>query len=344
MNTLKKLFFSAVTKFDIEYLKKRSDFKLLAPYYHLVSNEPVPYLQHLYQFKNTRQFENDLDYMLKHFHPVTLKEVIDHIKKGIKIPKHSFLITLDDGLKQVHEVIAPILLKKGVPAALFVVPAFLDNKFLFYDLKKGLIIDKLLTKNTSPGTLSKLGWVCTVNQPDVNQIINFVKSINYLNKEKADELGQVLEIDFDTFLQKEQPFMTSAQVQEFISKGFDVGAHSLSHPRYSLVSLSQQVTETQESLKWVANTFNLPYKAFAFPHVDTGVSQRFFDTILTAESTTRPDVIFGNTTAMLEYNPHIFHRYIGENPNLSAEDMVKAVLSYNLTNKLRGKAYLHRSS
>lgn len=343
MNTLKKLFFSAVTQFDIKYLKRKSNFNLLAPYYHLISNEPVPYLQHIYQFKNTRQFENDLDYMLKHFNPVTLNEVINHIKLGTQIPKHSFLITLDDGLKQVHDIIMPVLLRKGVPAALFIVPAFLNNKNLFYDLKKGLIIDKLLTQPTSPATLSKLSSACTVNRPDVNQIINYVKSINYLSKEKADELGNILEIDFDNFLHTEQPFMTTAQVDDFIGKGFGVGAHSLTHPRYSLVPLEQQVKETQESLKWVANTFSLPYKAFAFPHVDKGVSQQFFDTILTADNTIRPDIIFGNTTAMRECNPHIFHRYIGENPNLSAENMVKAVLSYNLTNKLRGKTYLRRS-
>lgn len=342
MNLFKKLFFSAVNKLDINYLKRNSDFDLLAPYYHLVSNEPVACLQHLYAYKNTRQFERDLDFMLKNFNPVTLKEVANHTKQGTKLPKNSFLITLDDGLKQVHEVIAPILLKKGVPAALFVVPAFLDNKHLFYDLMKGLIIDRLLTKPTSAQTLSELGRVCAVKQPGIEPVITYVKAINYLNKAKADELGKILEIDFDGFLQKEQPFMTTGQVKEFISKGFDVGAHSMTHPLYSLIPLAQQVTETRESVKQVTNTFNLPYQAFAFPHVDTGVSQQFFDTILAADSAIRPDVIFGNTTAMLEHTPTVFHRYIGENPNLSAENMVKAVLTYNTVNKLRGKAYMQR--
>ncbi|WP_345949454.1 polysaccharide deacetylase family protein [Mucilaginibacter sp. PAMB04274] len=342
MNPLKKLYFSTVNKLDIDYLKRKSDIKLLAPYYHLVSNEPVPYLQHLYQFKNTSQFEHDLDYMLKHFNPITLKEVIDHIKAGTAIKKNSFLITLDDGLKQVHEVIAPILLKKGVPAALFIVPTFLDNKFLFYDLKKGLIIDELLTKPPSPIVLSQLNSTCHLKQADVPGIVSYVKAINYLNKEKVDELGSILEIDFNNFLNKTRPFMTTAQVEDFISKGFDVGAHSMTHPCYNLVPIAQQITETQESVKWVADTFNLPYKAFAFPHVDTGVSQQFFDAVLTGESAMRPDVIFGNRTAMLEPSPHIFHRYIGENPAINAGAMAKAVLSYNTFNKLRQKPYIHR--
>jgi peptidoglycan/xylan/chitin deacetylase (PgdA/CDA1 family) len=342
LNTLKKLYFSAVSKVDIAYLKRKADYKLLAPYYHLVSNEPVPYLQHLYQFKNTSQFEADLDYMLRYFNPITLTQIIRHARAGTQPPQNSFLITLDDGLKQVHEVIAPILLRKGVPAALFIVPTFLDNKFLFYDIKKGLIIDKLLTQKVSTGIMNELASASSIEHDNVNKLVEYVKAINYLNKEKADELGQMLDLDFDGFLKAEQPFMTTAQVKDFINNGFEVGAHSMTHPRYNLVPLAQQISETNESVKGVSNMFNLNYKAFAFPHVDTGVSQQFFDTVLSGENSTRPDVIFGNSTAMLENSPCIFHRYIGENPSINAEEMVKAVLSYSMINKLRGQPYIKR--
>jgi peptidoglycan/xylan/chitin deacetylase (PgdA/CDA1 family) len=133
----------------IEWLKNNAPIDLLIPYHHLVSDEPLPYIERLYAFKNARQFETDLDYLLSHFQPVSLQEVIAHTRQGIPFSKKSFLLCFDDGLRQVYEVAAPILLRKGIPAALFVNPSFVDNAELFYDLKKGLILDALSARSSA---------------------------------------------------------------------------------------------------------------------------------------------------------------------------------------------------
>ncbi len=139
----KRLAFSAISTLPLKLLKRNAPIDVLIPYHHLVADEPVPYIEKLYAFKNSRQFEADLDYLLKYFEPVSLLDVIDHQKRGIKFTKKSFLLTFDDGLRQTYEIVAPILLRKGVSAALFVNPSFVDNKELFYDIKKGALLAKL---------------------------------------------------------------------------------------------------------------------------------------------------------------------------------------------------------
>ena len=37
---------------------------LVIPYYHMVSDEQVPHVKHLYRYRNVRQFTKDLDFFL----------------------------------------------------------------------------------------------------------------------------------------------------------------------------------------------------------------------------------------------------------------------------------------
>ncbi len=343
MNPLKKCFFTAAKQLDINYLKKSSGLNLLVPFHHLVSDEYIPYIFPLYKYKNVSQFENDLDFLLKNFNPVSLSEVMYQAKQGRPFAKKSFLITFDDAFRNVFDVAMPILLKKGAPAAVFVSPPFVENKIVFYDLKKALILDQLKRKPPNEPLLRHLAGLLTIDQITVRKLMAFVKSINYLNKEIADQIGEILEIDFEAFQQKEKPFMSVNQLKKFIDTGFDVGAHSMTHPLYNMIPFEQQLSETQDSLAWVNNAFAQQHKVFAFPHVDSGVSREFFDHLFSCTQRAVPDLVFGNTTAMLEHNPKIVHRFIGENPAVSMEAMCKAVLLFNIINQARQKQYIQRN-
>ena len=341
MKILKRAYFPAVSALPLNWLLKHSSLDLLVPYQHLVSDKPVAYIGSLYGFKNTRQFETDLDYMLTHLQPVSLAEVIEQRKKGLPFRKKSFLLTFDDGLKQVYEVVMPMLLRKGVPAAMFVCPHFVDNKQLFYDMKKGLILSALDNQQVSSALLARIGVELQQPVSSVSRLRAIVRSIGYHTQQAADKIGSLLEIDFASFARHNQPFMSQGQITHFISKGFEVGAHSMDHPLYSSVSLDEQLRQTTDSMNWLSSNFRLSYRAFAFPHVDTGVSDSFFKRLFDDEALA-PDLVLGNRTGMTERHPRVVHRYIGENPRISAESMVKAVLSYNVANNLLGKQFIKR--
>src|ERR1700754_987189 len=158
-STLKRIGFTAMSAMPIEWLKKTSPIEVVSPFHHLVSDEPVPYIEKLYAFKNSRQFEADLDFFLRHFHPFSLEEVIRQVQSGRPFEKKGFLICFDDGLRQVYETAAPILLRKGVPAALFINSAFVDNKDVFYNFKKGLLLDCLDNNRIADSLLQEAGRI-----------------------------------------------------------------------------------------------------------------------------------------------------------------------------------------
>ena len=93
----------------------------------------------MYKHKSFAQFEADIDFLCKHFQPVTLAELAPQVAKGVPFEKPSFHLTFDDGLRSFYDVIAPILLKKGIAATCFVNSQFLDNQDLMYRYKVGII-------------------------------------------------------------------------------------------------------------------------------------------------------------------------------------------------------------
>src|ERR1700744_280417 len=130
----KRMFLSAAAISNVRLLQTFSPLPLICPIHHVVSDEPIPYIDPLYRYKSTRAFENDLDYLLTHFEPLSLLEVAAGRHRSMARKRKVFLVCFDDGRRQAAEIAAPILLRKGVPAALFINPAFVDNTAAFYGL------------------------------------------------------------------------------------------------------------------------------------------------------------------------------------------------------------------
>ena len=143
MSAAKQAFYSLSSLLPLSWLTRFSPQRILLPYHHVVSNEPLPHIQNLYAYKGQRQFEKDLDWLLQHFRPLHPQQIRDHIFHEKQLPPHGFLLSFDDGFREVHDVVAPLLERKGVPAIFFINPAFIDNKELFYRCVLSLILEKI---------------------------------------------------------------------------------------------------------------------------------------------------------------------------------------------------------
>lgn len=332
-------------------LKSALPRRLLLPYHHLVTDEQVPHVKHLYPYKGVAAFEKDIDYLLKHFKPVTLQEVIAGIRRQTPLPEHSFLLTFDDGLRQVAEVIAPMLYKKGVPAAFFLNSAFIDNQSLFYKFKISLLAEALQHGQYSAATMRAFGEALSggerqilkneVSASDQHALIKTVKGITYTNRAVVDAAGAVLGISFDDWQAEHKPFMSSAQVKKLVEEGFGIGGHSIDHPYYRELTLDEMLRQTTESVDFVVNRFDLDYRAFAFPHSDAGIPRAFFERLLQAPAPAM-DVVFGTNNQRRDIDPRILHRFNCERPGIPIAAAVKGILAYNRLQGLRGKQDIRR--
>jgi peptidoglycan/xylan/chitin deacetylase (PgdA/CDA1 family) len=268
-------------------------------FYHTVSDEYLPHISPLYKFKKVREFERDMDFLLKHFQPVDIHGVLLHATGEKPVAKPSFHLSFDDGLSEVYSIAAPALWRKGIPATLFVNSDFVDNKDLFFRYKAALIIDKL---NRTPSVhISK----------------DAVLKIKYPDRAFLDETARLLDMDFNAFLQSQKPYLTADELKTLQQKGFSIGGHSIDHPNYHLLSEKEQIRQALDSCAYAGKTFSEQHQYFAFPFSAEGVSDTFFENIYPAI-----DLTFGISGLQTSRNGRHIDRIDMENYGKNAKQCI----------------------
>ena len=336
LNNLKKeTLTNFVSAIPLSILEKLAYTNLIISYYHTVSNDQITHIKHLYQYKNIAQFKEDIDFIVKNYTPISLRELLDFTKSGVRLPKKALLVTFDDGLREVHEIIAPILLDKGVPATFFLNSAFIDNRVLCYQHKASIIAEQF-TKLNNLSLKKKIIALLLDNGIQCSSVESGVLQIKYHNKNILDEIAEVLNIDFVDYLLKNKPYLDSSETKELIKNGFTIGAHSIDHPLYMSLPIKDQLYQSIESLKKIKEMFCLDYGAFAFPHTDYGVSKKFF---IDFYNSGLVDISFG-TSGMLDDNiKNNFQRFSLEKPLMPARKLI----ALNYARRIYKTALLHQS-
>lgn len=288
--------------------------ELVLPYWHVVSNEDLPHISGLYRYRAVREFKADLEFFLRYYTPVSLQDVLNHLTGDGALPKRCFLPTFDDGFREVHQVIAPLLRTLGVPAVFFVITSVVDNHELCYPQKKSLLIRALATGPSSAVTRElarRLKEAAVIGSDLPSQL----RSIHSRQRGVLDALGPLLGCDFTAYAAAQQPYLTSAQVEALLRDGFSIGAHSVDHPLYPELSLAEQLSQTQDSLEWLAQRFCFPCDSFAFPYQDTEVTPEFFHA---AFADGRLKISFGSGGLMPHFFPRNLPRFTMERTELPA--------------------------
>jgi len=237
---------------------------IIHPFYHTVSDVYLPHIHPIYKPKNLKEFTKDIDFLCRHFEAIDINSVYYYFKSGKKPLKNCFHLSFDDGLREVYEIIYPLLLKKGIHATIFINTAFVDNKNLFFRHKAALLIDAINKKNKS-GTVR-------------SEIIKIL-SIPYSESEKFNEFAKILEVDFQEYLTKNRPYLTTEELKEMKNNGFTIGSHSIDHPRYTEINETEQIRQTLESGKYIRDTFHESNSFFSFPFSDEKITNSFFNAI-----------------------------------------------------------------
>ena len=266
--------------------------KLLMPLYHAVSDNSPAHLKNLYPVRTVNEFKLDIEYILKYYKPISVSELIENINNGKEISKNRVLFTFDDGLREIVDVVAPLLKDKGIPAVFFVNSAFIDNKELFYRYKASLLIEEIKKVVKDDSVLKKVSEILGINKIAKSDISIEIKNVNYTNKVHLDEIAQILNYSFNDYLKSQKPYLTIEELKKLQGDGFYIGAHTIDHPEFYNISFDEQLKQTTESLNWVKDQFNPQYNLFAFPFTDFNVSKLFFDTLYSNQNI-KPDLSFG---------------------------------------------------
>lgn len=300
MGIIKNLCYKLASPMSISYFSKRS----FSPYYHLVSNEAVPHISGLYSFKNEKQFEQHIDFFLKNYKNLTLQDLKTSIQRHGKLPQNSFFLNFDDGLSEVYHIIRPILKKKGVEAAFFICKNYTDNKELFYKHKISLIVEKLNNNRLSDGTINEIRKMVNADQNNFD-LSKKISLIGFKSSDILEKIGSLIEIDFNDYLNKYKPYLTSIQINEMVKEGFYFGGHTANHYPLDELTFDEQYNEIVSSIDFMKEQFKLNYSIFSFPFSDKSLKRKLFARLFEYN----PELIlFGNSGQVKDIDSRIVQR------------------------------------
>jgi peptidoglycan/xylan/chitin deacetylase (PgdA/CDA1 family) len=300
----------------------------MIPVYHSVSDEGIPHIKHVINYKSRKQFERDIDYMAKNFQFTDWDFFRENIEKPASKPLA--LMTFDDGFYEFKDIVLRILERKGIYAINFINPAFIGNKDLMFRCKISLLIEKCSTLSSVPSPLLKfLG----LKNDSAKELIEKLKSINYNNQNILTEIAKILEIDFSDYLKNNKVYLNHEDLTEIKNKGYGIAAHSWDHPYYHELPMDKQLRNTNLSLDYMKEN-NFLDDTFAFPFTDFGVKNDFFVKLFNENNDLK--YTFGSAGVKLDSFSKNLQRVPMEN-GLSAEEELKFQNSYFMLKKFINK-------
>ncbi len=339
-NTFFNLLRQSGVRLPVRWLAAWSGQRFILPLYHTVADEPPVHIRHLYPVKTCRQFSADLDFLLKHYRPIDLPALEKLLHQGVPPAFNSFLMTFDDGLREFHDVVAPILLQKGIPAICFLNSNFVDNKGLFFRYKASLLLDffEYHPEALQHPTVKKY---TNLPGPMPTEIRTVLLHVRYQTQAILDDLATAVGLDFSQYLKAQRPYLDSAQINSLITQGFYFGAHSCDHPEYRFLPPPEQIRQTAESVAAICQRFELPYRTFAFPFTDYEVSKAVFQEMYDGKAAVSAS--FGCAGMKRDEFPQHFQRIPFETDDLDAAEILHNEYLYFLLKTLAGKNRIRRT-
>jgi len=240
-------------------------------FYHAVSNEAMPHVRYLYPVVSVADFEAALLNLKENYTFVDYSQVHDYVLNGALLPPKAVHLSFDDGYAECFSVVRPLLLKYEIPCTFFLTTGLIDNHILFYRNKQSLCVERLMGLAFQSAIFEGIPGDPPLN--DKSAFISWLKDLRLSDEPVIDEVCRVLDVNWQAFLQQNQPYLTTKQIQQMHAEGFTLGAHTLTHRK--LMDLPSDVIETEiaDSCRAVAAITGQNVVPFSFPHSGWGLDR-----------------------------------------------------------------------
>jgi peptidoglycan/xylan/chitin deacetylase (PgdA/CDA1 family)/glycosyltransferase involved in cell wall biosynthesis len=235
----------------------------------------VPQVKHpLLPFElDLAEFERSILLTMQMFKILPLDAALRALRAG-NLPVRSACITFDDGYPDWLNGVVPVLERLKIHATFFITTGQLDgvpmwNERVLYSVTNALSDTKDLLLAEEP--ISALSFSSIAVRKDaLNSFENFLK---YQPQETRERFISILDAHtgVDSLL---APTMSDADVRELHRRGFDIGAHAVSHPILTRCGPEKAYEEIVGSKEKLESLISQQIKFFAYPN---GIPKRDFN-------------------------------------------------------------------
>ena len=218
------------------------------------------------------EFATHLRYLKSHCRVIHLDEAVSYLESGKSLPSNTTVITIDDGYADAYEIAYPLLKEFGLPAIIYVITDFLDQKiWLWTDLMRYVMLN---TKKDSisiefePGDMVHSRLTNEMARLEAaNRINERLKRLpNEKKEDKIVEIGNDLEVDIPALPPGHVGPLNWVQSREMDADNVGIGSQTVTLPILTWVGQSTLEYELGASKKRLEEVLDRPVEHFCYPN------------------------------------------------------------------------------
>lgn len=219
------------------------------------------------QTVSTQDFERQIKYLCRTSEIIHLDKVALYIRRKKPLPEKAVAITLDDGYKDNYTYAYPILKKYGAPATVFLTTGYVGTGKLFQWDEINYAIQNTPLTTIEADELGKYSLHSVADR--LRAALEIWRKATKLPEEKkallVKQIVNILSVEIPANLGKER-ILSWDEVREMSEGGITFGAHTVSHPILTNLSLERARDEIIQSKKDIEERLDQPVTAFAYPN------------------------------------------------------------------------------
>ncbi|MGH7279085.1 MAG: polysaccharide deacetylase family protein [Candidatus Rokuibacteriota bacterium] len=229
--------------------------------YHRVNDHDDPFFGAL----PTEVFERQMRYIARAYDVLPLDVLVESLASG-RMHRNALAITFDDGYKDTLTHAAPILARHRIPATVFLTTGFIGTEDVpwFDRLAMAFKTTAAGSVITPWGTRLALGRQAE-RLAALDTTLRFLKTVPHdaLEHHVENLLSRIGMPDLTSF---KDAMLTWDDVHALVGLGFAIGAHTVTHPILSRVSMDRARREIVGSRDAIVTALGRPPRAFAYPN------------------------------------------------------------------------------
>jgi peptidoglycan/xylan/chitin deacetylase (PgdA/CDA1 family) len=216
------------------------------------------------------RFAASMEYLTRHYRVVSLRAITEDLRRGVVRP-YTVAVTVDDGYDEVFTLAAPVLRRYGVAASLFVISDFIDGRLWPWPDRLSYVVQRAPRDRvvfTRRGSVHVLELRDEADRQRAEaRWLEHAKRLPVVEREELLEtMAAAAGIAIPAAPPPEYRPMTWAQLRALAADGFDVGAHTRTHPILSRVDAAQLRAEIEGCKEHMERELGLEVPHFAYPN------------------------------------------------------------------------------
>jgi peptidoglycan/xylan/chitin deacetylase (PgdA/CDA1 family) len=213
----------------------------------------------------TAVFARHMRHVAEHFSVLTVDALVDLLADG-RLPRRAVAITFDDGYRDNLVCAAPILARHGLPATVFLATGFIGTGAIAWFDELALAF----RDTTADAVITPWGDVLGLATLD-ERLRALAVALGRLKRSPDDERREAMERLVERLGGVDRGFARTLMlgwddVRRLRAGGFSIGAHTVTHPILSRVSVERAAAEILGSRTIIEAECGVAPRAFAYPN------------------------------------------------------------------------------